>query len=130
MRGSVLRMWLTVIISLALTQGRVEIIKGGQKKKRPAVVAPADTSQADSLAARERALKEKEKELEEKEKHVDSKGQALDQKQKDLDEREEALKAEKEEEKKRSDTQKKQAEKLQRDTNAVMGNIGDALGGN
>lgn len=130
MRGSVLRMWLTLIISFALTQGRVEIIKGGTKKKRPAVVAPADTSQADPLAAREKALKDKERELETREKTVDQKGAAVDQKAKELDQREEALEAEKADEKKRTEAQRRQAEKLQRDTDAVMGNIGDALGGN
>ncbi len=129
MRGNVLRMWLTVIISLALTQGRVEIIKGGTKKKRPAVVAPAETSQSrDDKAAAELAAKEKA--LEEKEKAVDARAQDLEKKQKDLDEREEKLQAEKEEEKKRQTVQRQQAEKLQRDQGAAMGQITDALNGN
>ena len=57
----------------------MEIIKGGTKKKRPGVVAPAETSQS----AQQADLAAKEKALEQKQKDVDARAEALDRKQKE-----------------------------------------------
>src|SRR5688572_29102248 len=90
MRGKVLPMFLAVIITVALAQtpGKVQIIKGGTKKKRPPVSAPADTSQQDALAAKEKALADREKELEAKTKELEAKHKELAAKDQDLAERE------------------------------------------
>src|SRR5207244_13553805 len=125
-------MLLSVIITVALAQtpAKVEIIKGGTKKKRAQVSAPADTSQQDALAAKEKALTDKEKELEVKTKELEAKNKELDLKHKDLDEQAAMLEEQKEEEKKRSEVTKKQADKLVRDQAAAMDGINGALGGN
>ena len=125
-------MFFAVIISVALAQtsGKVEIIKGGMKKKRAAVTAPADNAQVEALAAREKALADKAKELDAKNKELDAKSQQLDAKSSELDVKASQAAQQREDDQRRANEQKKAAEKLSHDNNAVMRQATDALGGN
>jgi hypothetical protein len=127
----VLPVFFAVIIAVALaqTQGKVEIIKGGAKKKRTAVVAPADNSQKVEATGVKRPA-EPAGESDAKRRELEAKAPQVDAKVQDVEAREQELARQKDDEARGSEAQKSAAEKLTRDNQAALRQAADAPGGN